>query len=166
MSLQSRLASLITGIGSAFKADRARLSELEARIVDRHVLSSAAVETHNSNGFSTKIDETITVVGGTYSPTVSYSYNHNNLSNNDFLSRFSIDGQAMHTAPELHRQEVKDVAGQFGTTGSNQTYGFTRVLDDITLTAGEHQVLLEWGGTDTANSSMWDAVVTIERTSL
>lgn len=165
MSLQSRLASLISAIGTAIKADRTRLTAIEAMIGDRRVWTSPAVSTTTLTAYQTKITGTQVLNGGTYRVTVSFGYNSDSTTV-DFIARFLINGALAHTGTELLRREATEVAGVFLTTGNDQQLGFTRIFH-VTLPQGINTFLLQWATSGNGvPASIWDALVSVERVSL
>lgn len=169
MSLKNKTSSLGTRVGQAVKSDRERLDALEARINDRHTLSSPLVERNLTTTWEDKINGTVPVDGGEYLLTVSYGWNFD-ATNNDFGSRLLVNGTEIHKGDELHRQEPKDSVGTFtedgAATATNQKYGFMRAFP-ITLTAGDVDLQLQWKSfLNNAEASIWDAHIILERKSL
>jgi len=121
---------------------------------------SLTVTTTTSTAFLNKVTMvTPSLPAGTYRIEVSYGWNHN-ANGNDFEARVREDAVNIG---EIHKQEPKDSAGSFSTTGSSQRYLAHRVYYR-TLTAGVKTYTLDFR-TDSAgtNSSMWDAGITIFR---
>ncbi|MEM7310984.1 MAG: hypothetical protein AAF682_30220 [Planctomycetota bacterium] len=115
--------------------------------------------TTTSTSFVTKLSgTTASVPAGTYRVAFSYGWNYDDNAT-DFEARFLLDG----VASNLHVQEPKDIAGTFGSTGTDQRFYVNRVLY-FDLTAGTHDLDLEYRSTLAgAEASIWDAVIEIWR---
>ena len=91
-----------------------------------------------------------------------YQQQIRDMPDSDFEAEFLEDSSPMG---EIHKQEPKDSAGTFGTTGTSQRHVAHKVFF-TTLTAGVHTFELNYrtdnGGDE---SSIWDAVVEIWRVS-
>lgn len=121
---------------------------------------SLGVTTTTSTTFLNKVTlNTTSLPAGDYRIEVSYGWNHNSTQN-DFEARVQEDAVNIG---EIHKQEPKDSAGTFSTTGSSQRHLAHRVYYR-TLTAGVRTYTLDFrtdtGGT---NSSIWDAGITLWR---
>jgi len=124
------------------------------------ISQSLGVTTTTSTTFQNKVTLTTTLLpAGTYRLGVSYGWNHDSQQN-DFEARIREGGIDIG---EIHKQEPKDSAGSFSTTGSSQRYYVQRTLYR-TLTSGVQTYTLDFrtdsGGDE---SSMWDAVIELWR---
>lgn len=121
---------------------------------------SDGVSTTTSSTFQTKVSiGPDTYSGGVYELLVSYGWNHDS-NQNDFESRITIDGTP---EGEEHRQEPKDSAGAFGSTGTDQKY-YTASLREVSIPAGSHTVALEYRTTVNGDeSSIWEAFVRLRK---
>ena len=172
MSLQSRLALLITEVGNAFKSDRTRLAALEARLADRHVLSAPALQTVLGNTLTSVLTGNPVIDGGTYRCIVSYSWSRDNVSTS-FRADFTINGTPPYSGPAFQIQEPKDNANQSGTqeagTGTDQIQPLTHVFENLALPAGATAIDLQIGGASgggAAENNIRDIYITLERMSL
>ena len=118
------------------------------------------VTTTTSTTFLSKLLYTTTSLpAGTYRVSISYGWNHNGT-NNDFEAQLLEDGLVVG---EIHKQEPKDSAGTFSTTGTSQRYYTTKVYYRV-LSAGTHTYDFQFR-TDAAGtaSSTWDVRLEIWR---
>jgi len=123
---------------------------------------SVGVTTTTSTTFLNKLSHTTTnLPAGKYRVSISYGWNHNSVSN-DFEARFLEDSVAFN---EIHKQEPKDAAGNFGSTGTSQRYYTDRTFYRD-LSAGPHTYDFEFR-TDISGtaSSVWEVVLEIWRVS-
>ena len=121
---------------------------------------SPGVTTTTSTAFLNKFNYTTTSLpAGKYRVGLRYQWNHNNAGN-DFEGRFREDGSDVG---EIHKQEPKDSAGGFSTTGTSQRYNYNRVYLR-TLTAGTHYYEFDFR-TDASGtaSSVWEVTIEIWR---
>ena len=64
-----------------------------------------------------------------------------------------------------HRQEPKDAAGTFGSTGTNQQHQISG-FKHIVLTAGVHTIEIQWRSQDgVTTASIWNARIELWRVS-
>jgi hypothetical protein len=124
------------------------------------VNESVGVSTTTSTTFQNKVTlNTTSLPTGQYRLGISYGWNHNNAGN-DFEARIREDGI---NVGEIHKQESKDSAGSFSTTGTSQRYYMNRVFYR-TLTAGTKTYTIDFR-TDSAGvaSSIWEAKIELWR---
>ena len=142
-----QLAGQLAGIDAAFGAN------VFGR--DAFDVSDAVVSTTPSTTFQDKINQTLTLEGGRYRISYSYGWNHNSQAT-DFEARILVDSVVQG---QIHKQEPKDSAGSFGTTGSDQRHIVTRVFY-INLTPGTHVLQLQFRTSNAGTaSSIWDAMI-------
>ncbi len=124
-------------------------------------LKDDAVSTTLSTTYQDKVLlATAVVPAGTYKIEWSYQYNCDSTTQ-DYRGRLRVDG----TDIMVHRQELKDSAGTFGGSGSNQQYQSSG-FDYLVLTNASHDILLQWRTQDTGvEASIWNARISIHRVS-
>lgn len=95
---------------------------------------------------------------GTYRLGWSYNWNYNNITN-DFIAEIQDE---LATVLGEHRQEPKDAAGSFDSTGTNQKYqasGFT-----ILSLSGDKTFTVKWGSSSAGkNASIWNVKLELLR---
>lgn len=119
------------------------------------------VSTTVSTTFQNKLTLTTpSIPAGTYRIGVSYQWNHDNAGND-----FEAEVQVNAVQAFLHKQEPKDSAGTFGSTGTSQQYLAGHAWNEV-LTAGIHTIELNYrtdsGGDE---SSIWNARIEFWRVS-
>lgn len=121
---------------------------------------SPGVTTTTSTTFISKLLFTTSALpAGTYRVSLRYGWNHNSASS-DFEGQFLEDAVQID---EIHKQEPKDSAGSFSTTGTSQRYYFNRVMLR-TLTAGTHTYEFKFRTDNSSNSSsVWDVAIELWR---
>jgi len=122
---------------------------------------SDTVTTTTSDVFLEKTSITTgSLPAGNYRIGWSYQWNHDNAGN-DFEARVRLDGT---TDIMLHKQEPKDSAGAFSTTGTSQQYqnsGFKHIS-----LSGVHNIVLDFRTDSNGDeSSMWNARIELWRVS-
>ena len=101
---------------------------------------------------------------GTYKITITGAVNHNQGTNDVYVTA-TFDGANLDdTTNEIARLEPKDSTGTHGTSGSSQKYTVARQFVVDVTTAGNKTLLVQFG-TDAngINSGAWGFVATIER---
>lgn len=128
------------------------LPEIPVRGLEREYVSDLAVTTV-TNTWTTKITQDFNfIAGNTYRVDWSYFWNGNSTGT-DFWARILIDGiQAFE-----HRQEPKDAAGSFESTGTDQKHPAQGYFIFTPGVSGLVTLTLEFRNSGTANASMWDA---------
>lgn len=120
---------------------------------------SLPVSTTTSTSFQNKLTLTTTNLPfGTYRLEWSFGWNHNS-SEADFEARLQDNN---FNVGEIHKQEPKDAAGSFGSTGTSQRYYATRVR--YLVLSGVHTFDLDYR-TDNSEraSSIWEASISLWR---
>lgn len=113
---------------------------------------------HTRTWFLQMIDETFDLEGGLYLVTWSYQWSADTTSR-DFVSKAWIDGSTSFE----HRQEPKDSAGSFGSTGTDQRY-VTTFVHPIELSKGAHRFQFSYAsGQNNVEASLWNAHLIVRR---
>ncbi len=102
---------------------------------------------------------------GTYEIEISYSWNHNSTQS-DFQSFFLFDGIAIGINPTgvIHREEPKDSAGNFMSTGSLQHLSFYKKFIVTVTTIGIKNINLAFNtDTDGCLSSIFETLIKLKR---
>jgi len=118
--------------------------------------TASGVTSTTSTAFLNKLSFTTTSVpAGTYRIAISYGWNHDSAGS-DFEAQFLEDTVVLG---EIHKQEPKDSAGAFSTTGTSQRQ-YTHKVHYSTLTAGTHTYDFDFR-TDTLGtaSSVWEVII-------
>lgn len=119
-----------------------------------NVGQSLGVTSTTSTTLQNKLTLSVTVPAGRYRCGVAYGWNFNSTGN-DFNCVIRQDGVQIG---EDHRQEPKDAAGNFSSTGSNQKMYVNRTMY-VSLSAGTYNFTVDFrtrsGGT---TASIWDTV--------
>lgn len=147
---------------------QAAIDEIKRFIVPRIFEFSEAVATNSTTTFNTKMTTaTVTLEPGEYELSVGYGWSRDNTGDN-FESRLQVDidgaGFAAIGFDPMHEQEPKDVAGTFSTTGTDQKHGFHRVRKLIVAAEATYAFRLQWRGETGGESSLWDAMIKVQRT--
>jgi len=118
---------------------------------------SIGLTTTTSTTFINKATLTVNnLVGGDYRIAISYGWNHND-GGSDFESR--IQENAVDVV-EIHKQEPKDTAGNFGNSGTSQRYYVSRTIHRTLIPATSYTYTLDFR-TDLNGSAsgIWEAVI-------
>ena len=133
---------------------------------DLNIFKNDNILTNSSTTPVTVISNTTSVLDvGVYEIEVCYSWNHNSTKS-DFQSFLFFDGQVLGVNPTglIHKEEPKDSAGNFMSTGSLQHLSFyKKFIVDLTV-GGAKNVLFQFNtDMDGCSSSIFETLIKIKR---
>ena len=184
MSLQTRLSDLIVAIGNEFKADRARLDNLEnppegeelpglpgvesggdGTITDRQEVSSTATSTtSNATAWTSKISETVSLKGGRYTVTISTGFTAQ-LKTTVVVGRVLLNGALLHPTDFFFSDRPGD--DYAGSLGANGPFIKTATTSYTLIDLPEGDATLEFqfaSGQNAKDVSVFNSYILIERT--
>lgn len=103
------------------------------------------------------LNAVVNLVAGNYVVHVAYNWNCNSTTK-DFISILDLNGNIIRK----HRQEPKDSAGSFGSTGTDQQHA-TSFFNMLTLTDADILTLSVASSQSGTRVSIWDAQIFLYR---